>query len=197
MKQLIRGLILSCAALLTVAASANAHCDALDGPVVKAAQRALATGEVSYALVWVKPQNEQEIRDAFGRTLAVRKLGSNALELADRWFFETLVRVHRQGEGEPFTGLKPVGYYRDFAYTAADHALETGSFEPLSTMPQQISQRLQQLHAAAIAAKSYAPGDVESGRKYVQRYTEYVHFVESLAKLTRTAEHAHHGSAKH
>ena len=197
MKQLIRGLILSCAAVLTVAATANAHCDALDGPVVKAAQRALATGDVSYALVWVKPQNEQEIRDAFSRTLAVRKLGSNALELADRWFFETLVRVHRQGEGEPFTGLKPVGYYRDHAYTAADHALETGSFEPLSSMPQQISQKLQQLHAAAVAAKNYAPGDVEGGRKYVQRYTEYVHFVESLAKLTRTAEHAHHGSAKH
>lgn len=197
MKRLICGLILSCAAVLTVAGTANAHCDALDGPVVKAAQRALATGDVSHALVWVKSQSEQEIRDAFGRTLVVRKLGPNALELADRWFFETLVRVHRQGEGEPFTGLKPVGYYRDRVYTAADHALESGSFESLSNLPQQISQKLHQLHAAAVAAKAYAPNDLEGGRKYVQRYTEYMHFVESLAKLTQAAEHAHPGSARH
>ena len=81
------------------------HCDSMDGPVVKAAQRALATGEVNHALIWVQAQGEAEVRAAFTKALAVRKLSPDAKDLADLYFFETLVRVHRAGEGEPYTGL--------------------------------------------------------------------------------------------
>ena len=85
-----------------------AHCDGLDGPVVKAAQRALDTRNPAFALMWVQATDEPEIRTAFERTLAVRGLSPQAKQLADRFFF-TLVRVHRAGEGAPFTGLKPAG----------------------------------------------------------------------------------------
>jgi hypothetical protein len=81
----------------------------LDGPVVKAAQRALDTRNPAFALIWVQATDEPEIRTAFERTLAVRGLSPQAKQLADRFFFETLVRVHRAGEGAPFTGLKPAG----------------------------------------------------------------------------------------
>src|SRR5688572_19610020 len=125
--------------LLSVARTAAAHCDSMDGPVVKAAQRALAAGEVAHALIWVKPEHAAEIREAFSKTLRVRNLGREAAELADRWFFETLVRVHREGEGEPYTGLKPAGYYSDAAYTAADQALATRSFQPLGKIVEQVT----------------------------------------------------------
>lgn len=192
MKQALRvGSVLSVLMLLNVGA-AGAHCDSMDGPVVKAAQHALTSGMVAHALVWVKPEHEKEIREAFTKTLAVRKLGGAAVEMADRWFFETLVRVHREGEGEPFTGLKPAGYYNDPAYVAADRALETGSFEPISEIPAHVGARLKELHTAAVAAKNFAAGDVEAGRKYVALYTEYVHYVEQLARLTHHQEHGHH-----
>ena len=90
-------------------ARALAHCDGLDGPVVKAAQRALETRNPALVLIWVQEKDEPEIRKAFEQTLAVRELCPQARELADRFFFETLVRVHRAGEGAPFTGLKPAG----------------------------------------------------------------------------------------
>ena len=186
----LRTIALASAMLVSLAANAAAHCDSMDGPVVKAAQSALATGNVAHVLIWVKSQYEQETRDAFAKTVAVRKFGREATEMADRWFFETVVRLHRQGEGEPFTGLKPIGYYDDPAYIAADRALDTRSFESLSEIPQHVTDKLRALHKAAVEAKDFAPGDIEQGRKYVQRYTAYLHYVEELARITHAHEHA-------
>ena len=112
-------------------ARALAHCDGLDGPVVKAAQRALETGNPALVLIWVQDKDEREILTAFEQTLAVRELSPQARELADRFFFETLVRVHRAGEGAPFTGLKPAGRDLGPAIPAADEAVRTGSIEPV------------------------------------------------------------------
>src|SRR5450756_1585862 len=69
------------------------HCDGLDGPVVKAARQALVTGNVKLVLIWVQASDEAELRKAFAKTIAVRKLNSEAKELADLYFFETLVRI--------------------------------------------------------------------------------------------------------
>ena len=105
----LTGPVLALGVILIAPARVLAHCDGLDGPVVKAAQQALETRNPAFALSWVQEKDEPEIRTAFERTLAVRTLSPQAKELADRFFFETLVRVHRAGEGAPFTGLKPAG----------------------------------------------------------------------------------------
>src|SRR5688500_19465100 len=107
--------------------NAFAHCDGLDGPVVDAAQEALKTNNVNLVLIWVKKDDEHEIRKAFTQTVAVRKLSDEARELADRSFFETLVRVHRAGEGAPFTGLKPAGQDLGSAVPAARKARRDGN----------------------------------------------------------------------
>src|SRR4026207_1638616 len=86
-----------------------AHCDGLDGPVVKAAQKALDSANLSPVLIWVQKRDEPEIKKAFQKTLAVRGLNPQAKELAEPSFFETLVRIHRAGEGASYTGLKPAG----------------------------------------------------------------------------------------
>ncbi len=160
--------------------SARAHCDTLDGPVVAAAQRALDTGEVTLALVWVEPDAEQEVRAAFARTLTVRRLGPEARALADRFFFETVVRLHRAGEGEPFTGLKPAGTGRTPAILAADRAMQSGSLKELehlllSTTEHQLADRFA---AAQAAQAARAPLDLESGRAAVKAYVELLTFVE-------------------
>jgi hypothetical protein len=109
----------------------EAHCDTMDGPVVKAAQAALEKGNVTPVLKWVKPPQEADVRAAFQKTLAVRGLGREARDLADQYFFETLVRLHREGEGAPYTGLKPAGAVEPVV-AAADKALEAGSVEELT-----------------------------------------------------------------
>jgi hypothetical protein len=114
--------------LFLYSVNAKAHCDTLDGPVVETARQALASGDVTPLLKWVSIKDEPLIRTAFQNTMEVRKLGGKAQELADMYFFETLVRIHREGEGASYTGLK-AGSEIDPAVALADKALENGSVD--------------------------------------------------------------------
>jgi hypothetical protein len=115
---------------LVYVGNASAHCDTLDGPVVATARTALDKGDVTPLLKWVRLEEEKKIRAAFQKTLAMRAKGSEAKEFADMYFFETLVRIHREGEGAPYTGLKP-GEAIDPAVALADKALEKGNVDKL------------------------------------------------------------------
>lgn len=85
------------------------HCDTMDGPVVTAARKALDANDVTLALAYVPESGEAEVRAAFDKVQKARKAGPEAREVADLYFFETVVRVHRAGEGAAYTGLKPAG----------------------------------------------------------------------------------------
>src|SRR5690606_15551057 len=101
---LVGGVILLGAVLFSPTLSA--HCDAVDGPVVTEARQAFAEGDVSPTLKWVGPQQAAEIRQAFAQAREVASAGEAGHALAERWFLETLIRLHREGEGAPYTGLK-------------------------------------------------------------------------------------------
>ncbi len=184
--------------LLAAPGAARGHCDGLDGPVVTSAKRALEKGDVKLVLPWVKADAEPEIREAFQRTLSVRKAGGEARALADTWFFETLVRVHRAGEGAPYTGLKPAGRDLGPAIPAADAALETGKPQLLVKLLADATHA--GLHErylrAAAARKDYAPGDVEAGRRFVAAYVDYLHYVERVyAAATKGGAHGERETA--
>ena len=173
-------------------ARAFAHCDGLDGPVVKAAQRALETRNPALVLIWVQERDEPEIRKAFEQTLAVRALSSQARELADRFFFETLVRVHRAGEGAPFTGLKPAGRDLGPAIPAADEAVRLGSVEPVRhLLTAAVQDRLREQFGEVMATMTFAPDDVAAGRAYVKAYVEFIHFAEMVFDTTMKRPHGH------
>jgi hypothetical protein len=153
----------------------------MDGPVVRAAQKAIESANANLALIWVRKSDEPEIRTAFQKTLAVRKLSPEARELADRYFLETLVRLHRAGEGEPYTGLKPAGRNLGPAIPAADKAIEAGSVEPLlKLLPTAAHAAVRKRFNALLANKSYNKDDVDAGREYVKAYVQFIHHVEEL-----------------
>ena len=181
------------AACLVLSQPAVAHCDSLDGPVVRDARAALEKRDPTPVLKWVTAENESEIRDAFAKTLAVRNLGNDARLLADRYFFETLVRVHRAGEGEPFTGLKPAGRI-DAGISAADASLEAGSAERLAKqLAQAIETDISKRFDVALERKKHSGESVAAGRAYVAAYVEYVHFVEGVHGLAeKGASLKHH-----
>ena len=105
------------------------HCDSMDGPVVKAARLALETRNVNLVLPYVPKEGEAEVIRAFDRVLPLRADG--AREIADLYFFETVVRIHRAGEGAPYTGLKPAGLSEGPVIPIAERAIETGSPDEL------------------------------------------------------------------
>jgi hypothetical protein len=188
------------AAMLASPPRAIAHCDTVDGPVVGDARAALEARDVTPVLKWVEAGKEAEVREAFRRALAVRLLGPEARTLADRFFFETLVRVHRQGEGAPYAGLKPAGTEVDPAIAASDRALDTGSVDSLVGMiALRAEEGLRERFARAAAAKAHADESVERGRAYVAAYVEFVHYAERLLQSATTdAGHAgHDGAAAH
>lgn len=172
---------------------ATAHCDGLDGPVVTLARKALDTGNVNLVLPWVPKDGEPEIRRAFEHTLPVRKLGPEAKNLADTFFFETLVRVHRASEGAPYTGLKPAGLDLGPAIPAADKALDSGSTEAVEKLlADAIRKGLREHFHAAMSQKKFAPDDVAAGRRYVEAYVPYVHYVEGLWEAATKSAKGHH-----
>jgi hypothetical protein len=180
------------AAPLFLARPAYAHCDTMDGPVVKAAQRALETKELTPLLIWVREQDEAEIRHSFEHTLEVRALGGKARELADRYFFETVVRIHREGEGEPYTGLKPAGTDIGHTVPAADRALQSGSSAELrALLVAALDARLDEYFAQVMAKRDFAPNDVRAGREYVEAYVQFVHLAEELEAILSGHGHGH------
>jgi hypothetical protein len=188
-------------ALLLAPSSVLAHCDTIDGPVVKDARAALEARDATIALKWVEPGKEPEVREAFRSALAVRGLGREAQGLADRYFFETVVRLHRESEGAPYSGLKPAGSPVSPAVAGVDAALEAGDVDAVArSITGAADHGLRARFARAGAAKRHAAEGVEQGRRYVAAYVELTHYAERLLQsATSTAPHAgmaHPGAAE-
>lgn len=161
--------------------AARAHCDTMDGPVVKAAEQALETGNINLVLLWVQPQDEMEIRTAFQKTLAVRNAGPVAKSLADRFFFETVVRIHRAGEGAPYSGLKPAGSPVEPGIAVGDEALHHGSPEGvIKILNTKLAEGVMTRFEDAVLTKTFDATDVLAGRRHVRAYVEFIHYVERL-----------------
>ncbi len=181
--------------LLLYAPPARAHCDTLSGPVVRDATAALEKKDLQPLLKWVKPDVEPELRAAFEATLSVRSLEPKARELADRYFFETAVRLHRAGEGAPYTGLKAEADDPAGLIAASDRALEQGSADRLlAAVTARVTAGLRERYGRVVEAGKHANESVEAGRRYVEAYVEYVHYVEALQQAGgggHAAESAH------
>lgn len=191
---LFAGALLMSMGLLPVAASA--HCDTMDGPVIADARTAIANNDITPVLKWIPADDEAEIQALFDKTLSVRKLNDQAKETADQLFFETLVRVHRAGEGEPFTGLKPEGTAVDPVIALVDRALSTGSIDDLiARMNEHVSESIRERFERARDTRTQAAGSVDAGREYVAAYVELMHFMERIhTDVTSDINHTGHNT---
>ena len=175
--------------IVLISNDAFAHCDTLDGPVIKDARIALEKGDVTPVLKWVKKEAEPEIRAAFDKTLLDRKINK---ETADMKFFETLVRIHRAGEGADFTGLKPAGAVEP-AVAKADEAIEKGSVDELaSEISDVVLNGIKELFEKVMETKKRMNESIEAGREYVAAYVEYVHYVEGIHNIASSGAAHHH-----
>src|SRR5574340_536244 len=167
-----------------------AHCDTLEGPVVLTAKIALEKGDITPVLKWVKKEDEKEIKELFKKAVAARKQGKEAKELADMYFFETFVRIHRAGEGAPYTGLKP-GEAIEPPVEAADQALESGSVDNLIKMvTDAVAKGIRERFKHTQETKKHADDSVEAGRKFVEAYVDFTHYAERLYS-NAIAPHGH------
>jgi Family of unknown function (DUF6448) len=194
-KMLIAAII--AAGLLFGAQNAQAHCDSLDGPVAKAVQKALETGNLNPVLAYAPETAEAEIRAAFEKSRMVRGLGPDARALADRAFMETVIRLHRAGEGAAYTGLKPAGIDYGPVIPNAEHAVETGDLTKLKAalveeIEHALGERLahvRELQKAPIEPKTAA--EVPHARERISAELGFITFAESIrqAAIGKGPEH--------
>lgn len=176
-------------AILLAPQTSLAHCDTLDGPVVVEAREALAKGDVYPLLKWVKAEEEKEISEAFIKTLAVRKLNPEAQKLADMYFFETLVRIHRAGEGAPYSGIKAT-VTGETVVAKADQALEKGSIDGLAkAIATHTEKGIRERFNHAMETRKHSKESVQAGREYVKAYVTYTHYVEGVAQVVHGKGH--------
>jgi hypothetical protein len=173
-------------------AKVSSHCDTMNGPVIAAAKKALQTGNVNFVLIWVQKKDEADIKAAFQKTLAVRKLNPDAQTLVDMYFFETLVRIHRAGEGVAYTGIKPAETEVEPGIAAADKSIESGSTEELlKHLDLSIHQHINAQYKELLEKKHFQSDDIEAGREYVKAYVEFIHYVERLNQAVTQPAHGH------
>ncbi|MCX8207027.1 MAG: DUF6448 family protein [Methanothrix sp.] len=158
----------------------------MDVPVVTAARKALETGNINLILPWVPKTAEDELRRSFEKALQARKLGKEAAEVADYWFFETAVRLHREGEGAPYTGLKPAGLDWGPIVPRADMAIEKGDpGEVVCLIVHAVEEELERRFRHAMETKNYDVNDVEAAREYVQAMLGFVLYAHHLYEFVR------------
>lgn len=178
------------AAILFPALPAAAHCDSVEGPVVVDAKAALEKGDVAPVLKWISAAQEPAIREAFRKTLAVRKLGAEAKEVADTAFFETLVRLHRETEGAAYTGLKS-GVKQPAFIEQLESALASGSVDSFAGMVgEHAAARVKEKFAVALEAKKKADASPADGRAYVAAYVDVMHSTKAIVEAV-------HGGGAH
>ncbi|MGW2122819.1 DUF6448 family protein [Streptomyces sp. NPDC001758] len=174
---------------------ADAHCDTVEGPTAQDGLRALESGDLDHALKCITPEGEAELREVFELGLVVRKLGPEAREVADRWFMENLVRIHRAGEGAAFTGLRPAGTPVEEKVAAADRSVGEGDLRPLAGLvPAERWPELERRFAKVLERREHDVHDVDAGRSYIEAYVSFFKFAEGHDHAhTHTHAHAGHG----
>jgi hypothetical protein len=156
-----------------------AHCDTMDGPLIADARKALGQNNVNYVLKWVSAANESEIRVAFNLAMKVKELSFEAKELSEKYFFDTLVRIHRTGEGMPFTGVKPSGTHINEKVLAADKSIEIGNLSPLEDkISKEDMPELTKRFEKVMSLKNFDVNNVEAGREYIEAYVQFFRFAE-------------------
>ncbi len=176
-----RGLLTGFILLLVLFSSnvALAHCDTMDGPLIADARKAIAQHNVSYVLKWVPAANEAEVNTAFNLVMKVRGLSPEAGELADKYFFDTVVRIHRVGEGVSFTGIKPSGTPIDKKILAADRSIETGNLSPLKGLvADDLLPELTKRFEKVMSLRNFDVNDVAAGREYIEAYVKFFKYAE-------------------
>ena len=173
-------LILSLLLMFTLPQNTYGHCDSYDGPVVQDALKAIETNKPDLVFKWVKVEYENEISDLFQKTLKYKPQGGEVYEIVKRHFLETLVRLHREGEGASYTGLKPAGT-TSLIITMTDASLEQEDFESfMNKFAAHLERVVREKYQKVAALSKVKDHSVEEGRAYVAAYVDYTHTVEAL-----------------
>lgn len=196
-KPTFRSLLLGLTFMLA-SLSGFAHCDSYDGPVIKDALKALDQNNVQLVLKWIEPQQEKEIISLFDKTYSLKNGDKEVYSIVEKHFLETLVRLHRETEGEPYTGLKPAGSVSPLVAMADNSIANNSVAKVIGTVTSHLEKVLRERYAKVAKLSKTKDNSVAEGRAYVEAYVQYTHTLEHLEHLLHTpVSHGRDGHAAH
>lgn len=176
-------------ALFAFSTPTFAHCDSYDGPVIQDAFKALEKEDVSYVMKWILEEQEAEIENLFDKTISLKKADAEIYSIVEKHFLETLVRLHREMEGAPYTGLKPAGSMTPFVQMA-DESIEKGEVKTvIKNLNHHIQETLAEKFAKVNALSKTKDNSVAQGRAYVEAYVDYTHTLEGIEAVLEHGGH--------
>lgn len=171
------------------------HCDSMDGPVVIAARGALEEEDFEAVAPYVDAGYEDELRDAFEFATKAWAQGPEARVVAERYFFEAAVRLHRLGEGAPFEGLKPAGLDVGPVIPLAERAIAEGSPDDLADfLTREVRAGVVHRLDEVLSLQSHMDDNVEAARAYVRAMLGLQVWSHGVLKTIRSGGHGngHH-----
>lgn len=173
--------------------SAFAHCDSYDGPTIKDAQKALESNNVSLVLKWITPEQEKEVIPLFNKTYSLKSGDKEVYSIVEKYFFETLVRLHRETEGAPFTGLKAAGTTKPIVQMS-DQAIANNNIDDLlGKLNKHIGKAIKEKYDKVARLNKIKNDSPEKGREYVEAYVDYTHTIEAIHDIVdQTSGHSAH-----
>lgn len=179
--------------VLFVSKPALAHCDSYDGPVIIDARKALEVNHQELVLKWISKEQENEVISLFNKTVALKNGDQEIYEVVEKYFFETLVRLHRETEGAPYTGLKAPGTTKQIIQMS-DHALSSGDIDELVTkLNNHIGSVILEKYHKTAELSQKKNESVETGRAFVEAYVDYTHTLEAIHDVLEHGGGSHAG----
>lgn len=167
------------------------HCDSYDGPVIQDALKALEKNDVKLVYKWISEEQESEITGLFNKTYKYKKKDKEIYQLLEKHFLETLVRLHREGEGAPYTGIKPAGSTKQIIQLTDTALFEKDLPTLLNRLNTHIGKVVQEKYEKVAALYDVKDQSPENGRAYVAAYVDYTHTVEAIhAPLEHGVSHS-------
>lgn len=171
--------------------NALAHCDSYDGPVIKDALKALETNDPALVMKWIEAKHEKEVADLFSKTMKYKTADKEIYSLLEKHFLETLVRIHREGEGEPYTGLKPAGSTKQIIQLT-DTALADKDLQTLlEKFNGHVGKIFKEKYEKVIQLEKDKDQSAEKGRAFVAAYVNYTHTIEKMHDILIHTGNAH------
>jgi hypothetical protein len=168
-----RKVLIFCLLVVAYSLPASSHCDSYDGPLIKDALKAIETEQVTMVMKWIEPEYEEEIKALFDKTVSLKQGDQEIYRILEKYFLETLVRLHRAGEGAPYTGLKPAGSASGIV-VMADEAIAEEDIEGLiHKLQDHLSANVKELYLEVAEKRNTKENSVEEGRDYVRAYVVY------------------------
>ncbi|MDT8393636.1 MAG: DUF6448 family protein, partial [Bacteroidales bacterium] len=144
---------------------------------------------------WITAEQEKEIISLFNKTYALKSGDKEVYAIVEKHFFETLVRLHRETEGAPYTGLKPAGTTKKIIQLS-DQAIESKDIdELLGKLNNHIKQVIREKYEKVVSLDKVKNDSPDKGREYVKAYVDYTHSIEAIHDIVEQG--AGHSAHKH